>query len=413
MPDHSSIDGNHWRLRVRFVLALLLTGMISGSLSALFLVSLDRVTKWHGRHPWLLLMLPLAGLIIASLYQRWGALAGRGGHLLVEEMREYKGIVPLRMAPMVLVTTLLTHLCGGSAGREGTAVQMGGAVSAWLARTFSLTPHRQRMLLMAGMAGGFGSVFGTPWAGGIFAVELPVRGRWQIGMLVPCWISAWVGHGICHAWGVAHTDYRVLGLTHEGLWGISWNTMAMAAFAALAFGLCGRCFVWLSHRTPSAFTRLCPQALWRPFFGGLLVIALVFALGSADYLGLGVTSQRAGGVSIMSCFTMGGADSWSWLWKMLFTIITLASGFKGGEVTPLFFIGAALGNAAAVITGQPVELFAGLGMIAVFAAAANTPLACAVLGMELFGPHYAILFAMVCLVSYGVGGRGGIYHAEK
>lgn len=413
MPDHSSIDQNPFRHYWRFAIALSLTGIISGSLSALFLVSLDHVTNWHGSHPWLLLCLPFAGLVIASIYHRWGQLAGRGSQLLVEEMRDCRGTVPLRMAPMVLVSTLLTHLCGGSAGREGTAVQMGGAISAWLARIFFLPPQRQRMLLMAGMAGGVGSVFGTPWAGGIFAVELPVRGRWQIEMLLPCWISAWVGHGICHSWGVVHTDYRVLGLTHDGLWGISWTTLGMTALAAPAFGICGRCFVWFSHRAPLALARWCPNAFLRPFLGGFLVVVMVYVLGSADYLGLGVTSRRAGGVSILSCFTMGGADSWSWLWKMAFTVITLSSGFKGGEVTPLFFIGAALGNVVAMITGQPVELFAGLGMLAVFAAAANTPLTCAVLGMELFGPHYAILFAIVCLGSYVVGGRDGIYHAGE
>lgn len=413
MPDHSSIVQNPFQQYRRFVAALFLTGIISGSLSALFLVSLDHVTKWQGPHPWLLLCLPFAGLVIALIYQRWGQLAGRGSQLLVEEMRDCKGTVPLRMAPMVLVTTLLTHLCGGSAGREGTAVQMGGAVSAWLGRIFLFTPQKQRMLLMAGMAGGFGSVFGTPWAGGIFAVELPVRGRWQIGMLLPCWISAWVGHGICHAWGIVHTNYRVLGLTRDGLWGISWTTLGMTVLAALAFGICGRCFVWLSHRAPLAFARWCPNALLRPFFGGFLVIIMVYLLGNADYLGLGVDSQRAGGVSILSSFATGGADSWSWFWKMLFTVITLSSGFKGGEVTPLFFIGAALGHVMGMVTGQPVALFAGLGMIAVFAAAANTPLTCAVLGMELFGPHYSILFAITCLCSYGVGGREGIYHSQN
>ena len=216
MPDHSSIVQNPFQQYRRFVAALFLTGIISGSLSALFLASLDHVTKWHGTHPWLLLCLPLAGLVIALIYQRWGQLAGRGSPLLVEEMRDCKGTVPLRMAPMVLVTTLLTHLCGGSAGREGTAVQMGGAVSAWLGRIFLLTPQKQRMLLMAGMAGGFGSVFGTPWAGGIFAVELPVRGRWQIGMLLPCWIRAWVGPGICPALGIVPTNYPLLRSTRYG-----------------------------------------------------------------------------------------------------------------------------------------------------------------------------------------------------
>lgn len=413
MPDDPATHGNRGLLDLRFVIALGLTGVISGSLSALFLTSLDRVTKWHAQYPWLLLLLPLVGMAIAWFYQRYGALAGRGSHLLVEEIRECRGNIPLRMAPMVLASTLLTHLCGGSAGREGTAVQMGGAVSAWLSRVFSLTSHKQRILLMAGIAGGFGSVFGTPWAGGIFAVELPERGRWQTNMLLPCWLSAWVGHGICYAWGAAHTDYRMLGLTHAGLWGISWSMLGWVVLSALAFGLCGRCFVWMSHQSTRAFARLSSNSLWRPCVGGLLLIAMVYALGTADYLGLGVTAQRTGGVSLLSCFLMDGAESWSWFWKMSFTIVTLSSGFKGGEVTPLFFIGAALGNALAMATGQPVELFAGLGMLAVFAAAANAPLACTVLGMELFGPHYTVLFAIACLFSFFVSGRNGIYHDRR
>jgi len=397
----------------RLVLPLMLTAAISGSLSALFLVSLEMVTRWHAQHRWLLLGLPLAGMGMVWLYQKYGGLAGRGSHLLVEEIHELRGHVPLRMAPLVLITTLVTHLFGGSAGREGTAVQMGGAVSAWLSRVFALGPSQQRTLLMAGIAAGFGAVFGTPFAGAVFAVELPVRGRWQIRGLLPCLGASWLGHLTCHLWGVMHIDYRALGLSPAGMGSVSWPLLAAVALAALLFGLCGRLFVALSHQAPLWLERCCPRPWARPVVGGLMVIGLVYALGNADYLGLGVSPQRDGGVCLLSSFSPGGADSWSWWWKMLFTVITLSSGFKGGEVTPLFFIGAALGNALAMATGQPVALFAGLGMVAVFAAAANTPLACAILGWELFGPHHAMLFAVTCLIAFLVSGRAGIYQHQR
>jgi len=407
LPNHGS-----W-IWVRFFVSLLVVATVSGSLGAFFLVSLDFFTRYHASHPMMLLGLPFAGMFLAWLYHRWGSIAGQGTHLLVEEIHELRGNVPMRLAPLVLLATLITHAFGGSAGREGTAVQMGGGIAATASRIFSLEKNHQRMLLMAGIAAGFCAVFGTPWAGAIFAVELPVRGRWHWRSLPAALAASWLGHLSCLAWGVHHTDYHLCGLTLDGFATPSLVIVIAVSLAAICFGLTARLFVQASELASRGFARAFAGPVWRAFWGGMLVILFVMLCGSSDYLGLGVEAMREGGVSILSSFQDGGADPWSWVWKLLFTVITLSSGFKGGEVTPLFFIGAALGNVLGSSMGMPVELFAGLGLIAVFAAAAKTPLACTLLGMELFGLHYTLLFALACLISYLVSGKDGIYRNQK
>ena len=189
--------------------------------------------------------------------------------------------------------------------------------------------------------------------------------------------------------------------------------LAKAVLAAIVFGLVSRLFADLTHELQRGFKKLSSSAPLRAALGGAIVIALVYLVGTRDYLGLGVRSPDGQGVSLLSAFVPGGATPWSWWWKLLFTAVTLAAGFKGGEVTPLFFIGATLGHTLAVLLGAPVDLFAGLGFIAVFAGATNTPLACTVMGIELFGSHYAAYFAVACFVAYCLSGHTGIYSAQR
>lgn len=382
-------------------------GLVVGSACAFFLWSLERVTVVRWQAPWLLYLLPLGGVVVALGYQRFGRTAGRGTRLILEEIQRPGDGVPIRMAPLVLLGTLVTHLFGGSAGREGTAVQMGGGIAAAFARAFRFGDART--LLMAGIAAGFGGVFGTPVAGAVFALEVLVLGRVGYVAIVPCLLAAIAADWACGAWGVAHTIYRVAAVELDAA------LLAKVVVAGCAFGLAARLFVMLLHRAQRGFEARIAAPWLRPVLGGIGVIGLALVFG-ADYLGLGVTSPDPHGVSIVAAFQTGGAEPWSWLLKIVFTVMTLASGFKGGEVTPLFFIGATLGNTLAGVLGGPTELFAGLGFIAVFAAAAQTPLACTIMAIELFGTgggSNIVYFALASFCAFLFVEHAGIYRAHR
>jgi len=399
---------------LRWTALVVPVGLLAGSASALFLWLLDRVTQLRWAHGWLLYLLPVAGVVIGWLYQHLGKSVEGGNNLLLDQIHTPGGGVPLRMAPLILVGTLVTHLFGGSAGREGTAVQMGGSLASAYGRLCHFGEDNMRVLLMAGVAAGFGSVFGTPLTGAIFAMEVLVIGRMQYEALIPVLVASVVGDVTCSAWGVHHSIYHIAITDGAGLHAaFDGKLIALVLLAAMVFGLTSRLFAELTHALQHGFKRLVPAAPWRAALGGALVIGLVYLVGTRDYLGLGVYAPSQDGVTILSAFHAGGATPWSWWWKLLFTAVTLAAGFKGGEVTPLFFIGAALGNTLALLTGAPVDLFAGLGFIAVFAGATNTPLACTVMGIELFGAHYAVYFAVACFVAYYFSGHSSIYASQR
>lgn len=396
----------HWTILIVPV------AVLAGSASAGFLWALDFVTRLRWQHGWLLFLLPLGGVLVGWLYHVFGAESERGNNLIMDEIHQPGGGVPARMAPLVLFGTLVTHLFGGSAGREGTAVQMGGSLAGTYARLCRIKPENIRMLLMAGVAAGFGSVFGTPLTGAIFAMEVLIIGRMQYDALLPVLIAGVIGDYTCSMWGIQHTPYHISFAAAPGHL-VDVPLMLKTVLAAACFGLASRLFTGVTHTVKNQVTRWVPIPMLRPAVGGLLVIALVYLAGTRDYLGIGVVSPDPDGVSIVSAFSPGGAAPWSWAWKLAFTAVTLGCGFKGGEVTPLFFIGAALGNTLAVVLGAPVDLFAGLGFIAVFAGATNTPLACTMMGLELFGASPAIYFAVACFVAYLFSGHTGIYSAQR
>jgi H+/Cl- antiporter ClcA len=391
-------------------------GVLAGSASAFFLFLLEWVTVKRFDHPWLLWLLPMAGIVIVWVYHAAGKNADRGTNLLIDEIHQPGGGVPARITPLVLGATLVTHLFGGSAGREGTAVQMGGGIASAFARVFRIPMQHRSLLLMAGVAAGFGSVFGTPLAGAIFALEVLTVGRIRYEFILPCLLASFIGDCTCAAWGILHPVYTLMPSLPASAFMIGHldiAVMSKVAVAGAVFGLCARLFSITTHGVSAWSKHYIPVFWLRPAVGAALIIAMTYALGTREFLGLGSWSPDNNDVTLSSVFRAGGAGHWSWFWKLAFTAITLGFGFKGGEVTPLFFIGAALGNVMAGPLGLPVDLTAGLGFIAIFAGASNTPLACTLMGIELFGATHAPLFAVACFFSYYFSGHAGIYTAQR
>ena len=403
---------------LKWTLLASLLGILTGSSCALFLWLLDHCSRWQAENSWLLWLLPIAGVLIGYVYSTFGKSTEAGNNLILNEIHEPGEGVPLRMVPLVLLSTLVTHLFGGSAGREGTAVQMGGSLAAGLSRLIPrMSIEDTKILLTAGIASGFAGVFGTPVAGMIFAMEVLTVGRLNSTSILPCMIASIAADQTCLAWGIGHTHYSIASLLPAGatshLAPFEARLLLCTVLAGVAFGLASLMFTELSHFLSRQFKRLIPNPLLRPFLGGVLVIALFLIARTDDYLGLGVKSADEQSVTIVRAFQAGGAETWSWLWKLVFTVVTLSSGFKGGEVTPLFFIGATLGNTLSSFLGVPPDLFAALGFVAIFAAATNCPLASTVMAVELFGGEFLLYFSVACLLACFVSGRSSIYSAQR
>lgn len=392
---------------LKWCTALLCLAALTGSAAALFLWSLDAATRARFANPWFIYLLPLAGAAMGFYYRHYGKRTSYGNHVILGKIHKEKAPVPFSLAPSILIATIATHLFGGSAGREGTAVQMGAGIAATLGRFSATGKTSMNLLIFCGIAAGFGAVFGTPFAGAIFALEFTGH-RLASFKLIPCLIAAIAADQVCLAWGITHTPYPAIEFSKNltAYIPLLWKLF----FAAAVIALASRLFIIASHLFTKKFRTWLPHEALRGAAGGLIIVGLFIALGTSDYLGLGVLAENNTSLTLPRMLNPElQAPSDAWFWKSLFTIVTLSAGFKGGEVTPLLFIGAAIGNALAWFLDAPVDLFAAIGMIAFFAAATKTPWASIIMGLELLGWHIYAPLAICTLTAWKMSGRNSVY----
>ena len=375
------------------------TGLTCGLAGSAFTWSVARVTALRGAHPWLLFCMPLAGLLIVWSYRVCGMAHDGGTDQIIASVRGGER-PPLRLAPLIFLGSVLTHLTGGSAGREGAALQIGGSLSAGLGKLFRLGEHNTNTIIQCGMAGLFSALFGAPVAAVVFSMEVINVGRFQYAALFPCLLSALIASGIPPIMGLPGEHYVLLGAPEAGPLALT-QTGALAILTALLSIV----FCVLMHGAGRLYKKYIPNQYLRVLAGAGLVIVLTLVEGSGDYNGAGS--------GILELALEGRVHvPWAFALKMVFTALTLGAGFKGGEIVPTLFIGATFGCAAGPLLGLDPAFSAGMAMIAMFCGVTNCPLASMFLSIELFGSESLPFFATACALSYLLSGQFSLYDSQ-
>ncbi len=364
---------SHLRLLIRWIFLALVAGVVAGGVGAAFAWGMTAVTNLRTQHPWLLLLLPVSGLAIVALYRACHFEKDSGTNTVLAMIHAEKEI-PARMAPLIFISTMLTHLCGGSSGREGAALQIGGSLGNLLGRVMRLQPDDRRVLVMCGMSAAFSAVFGTPLAAVFFALEVGSVGIIYYAALVPCVTASFCADAIAKFFRVESESYPLIV-------SMEWSVAPLAATAVLGILCAGLSVLFCIslHETGCLLKKKIPNAYFR-----ILIRAL-----------------------------SGKVVWYAFLMKLLFTVLTMAAGFKGGEIVPSFFIGATFGCLYGSILHLSPSMFAALGMIAVFCGVTNCPLTSLLIAFELFGMEAMPYFLICIAVSYMLSGYYGLYHSQR
>lgn len=392
----------HWKEYVltllKWVLFSVLVGVSVGAVGAVFHMAIDKATALRGDHGWLLYLLPLAGLLIVWAYHITGMSDDKGTEYIIGAVREGR-ILRIRTAPLIFFGTVLTHLTGGSAGREGAALQLGGSMSNFIGRLIHLDEKDDRIITMCGMAAGFSALFGTPLAAAIMAMEVVSVGVMYYAAIVPCVLSALIAQQVALTMGVGGTAFQVSVVPN-----LSPLVLVQLVSLGVLCALVAVLFCGIMHLVPKGYKKITKNPYLRVLLGGVLVVLLSLMLGR-DYNGAGV--------GIIQNALDGQARPEAFLLKVIFTALTLAAGFKGGEIVPAFFCGATFGCFYGALLGLPASFAAAAGMVSVFCGVTNCPLTSILLSYELFGGEGLPLYALCCAVSYMLSGYSSLYHAQK
>ena len=389
--------GKHMVLFLKWMLIAVITGCVVGVISSLFALGLGKVTAIRAAHSWLVFCLPLAGLAIVFLYKRF--LGEDGGTNLVLSNIHAREDLPWTMAPLIFVSTLLTHLCGGSAGREGAALQLGGSLGNLLGRFMKMDDQDRRVVVMCGMSAAFAAVFGTPMAAAIFALEVASIGVMYYVGLMPCVFSALIASRFSAGMGIHPEHFNVTMIPDFGLVAAVKTVVLAALCAGVATLLC-----IVLHRGGQLCRRLIKNPWLRVIAGGCVMMAVFLIRGDQDYLGASV--------GLIEHAIDGQADWYAFLLKMALTAITIGCGYKGGEIVPTFCVGATFGCIMGGFLGLSPSLCAACGMVALFCGVTNCPIASLLISFELFGYEAMPFFLISVAVSFLLSGTYGLYHEQ-
>ena len=370
-------------------------GLVGGIIGSLFHIGVDTATQARLARPWVLYLMPVGGLAIVGLY-RLTKTEGKGTNDIIASVH-FGEQVPGLLVPVIFVSTVITHLCGGSAGREGAALQIGGGIGYQAGRLLRLGEKDLPLATLCGMSGVFAALFGTPLTATVFALEVISVGVLYYAGLVPCLTAALTGYLVSVLMGVPPTRFTVT------VPGLEVRTMLLVMVLALLCAVVSILFCRGLHGVEHLLKRTLKNPYLRVAVGAAVLIGLTL-LTNGDYNGAGM--------EVIGRAIAGQADPWAWVWKLLFTAITIGCGFKGGEVVPSFFVGAAFGCVAAGWLGLPAGFGAAMGLVSVFCGAVNCPLASIILSVELFGSGDLLYFAMACSISYLISGYCGLYSSQ-
>ncbi len=383
----------------KWLLVALITGAIGGPVGALFHHAIDFGNTLFNAHTWLIWLLPLGGIVIVLLYTVSHMTESTGTDQVIDSVRSGE-FLPLRMAPLIFASTLITHLLGGSAGREGAALQLGGSIGTQVGRILRLSTQDMHIVTLCGMSALFSALFCTPLTAVFFALEVVSVGVMYYAALLPCMGSALLGYAIAIALGGVPIRFTLTlpTLSADALWRTAVLAVGCAAVSVV--------FCLAMKHTGRLLKKAFPNLILRAAVGGTVIILLTYLCGSHAYNGSGMDS-------VFRAINEGVASPMAWAWKIVFTAITIGCGFKGGEIVPTLFIGSTFGCVAGGLIGLDPGLGAAIGMIAVFCAVVNCPVASILLSVELFGANALLLFAPACIISYVLSGNYGLYHAQK